>query len=145
MYCPSATQQPPLSHIHASVLNYCACYNCTVCTSLLHYTTLHLFNGLFSPDNLGKPAPEKQNHSGKTNPDLLEQEIVSSSGTSWAICQSAPRPRHITTPAPPTQFFTDWMPFLPPNQQRQGTEGIMYVPVRICKYAVLMMHNDTKM
>jgi len=25
-------------------------------------------------DNLGKPAPEKQNHSGKTNLDLLEQE-----------------------------------------------------------------------
>jgi len=22
-----------------------------------------------------------------------------------------------------TQFFTDWMPFLPPNQQRQSTEG----------------------
>jgi len=22
-----------------------------------------------------------------------------------------------------TQFFTDWMAFLPPNQQRQGTEG----------------------
>jgi len=24
---------------------------------------------------------------------------------------------------PTTQFFTDWMPFLPPNQQRQSTEG----------------------
>jgi len=22
-----------------------------------------------------------------------------------------------------TQFFTGWMPFLPPNQQRQSTEG----------------------
>jgi len=26
---------------------------------------------------MGKPAPEKQNHSSKTNLDLLEQEIVS--------------------------------------------------------------------
>jgi len=25
---------------------------------------------------------------------------------------------------PTTQFFTGWMPFLPPNQQRQSTEGI---------------------
>ena len=33
-------------------------------------------------DNLGKPAPEKQNRSGKTNLDLLEQEIVSGSGFS---------------------------------------------------------------
>jgi len=36
---------------------------------------------------------------GKTNLDLLEQEIVSCSGISWAICKSAPRPRQITTPA----------------------------------------------
>jgi len=36
----------------------------------------------FFQDNMGKPAPEKQNHSGKTNQDLLEQEIVSGSGIS---------------------------------------------------------------
>ena len=29
---------------------------------------------------------------GKTNLDLLEQEIVSDSGIRWAICKSAPRP-----------------------------------------------------
>jgi len=28
-----------------------------------------------------------------------------------------------TTPIPHHSFFTDWMPFLPPNQQRQSTEG----------------------
>ena len=30
---------------------------------------------------------------GKTNLDLLNQEIVSGSGISWAICKSTPRPR----------------------------------------------------
>jgi len=35
---------------------------------------------------------------GKTSLDLLEQEIVSGSGISWAICKSAPWPRHITMP-----------------------------------------------
>ena len=54
---------------------------------------------------------------------LLKQETVSGSGISWAICKSAPRSRQITTPAPTTQFFTGRMPFLPPNQQRQSTEG----------------------
>ena len=39
---------------------------------------------------MGKLAPEKQNHYGKTNLDLLEQETVSGSGISWAICKSAP-------------------------------------------------------
>ena len=68
----------------------------------------------------------------KTNLDLLEQEIVSGSGICWAICKSAPHPRqphqHHTT-----QFFTGWMPFLPPNQQHQSTEGINIISEVITK------------
>ena len=60
---------------------------------------------------------------GKTNLDLLEQEIVSGSGICWAICKSAPHPRQ-PRQHPTSQFFTGQMPFLPPNQQRQSTEGI---------------------
>ena len=45
-------------------------------------------------------------------------------GISWVICkQSAPRSRQITTPAPHHSVFTGWMPFLPPNQHCQSTEG----------------------
>jgi len=51
---------------------------------------------------------------------LLKQETVNDSGTSWAICKSAPRSRQITTPAPHHSVFTGRMPFLPPNQQRQS-------------------------
>ena len=54
---------------------------------------------------------------------LLKQEIVSGSGIRWAICKSAPRSRQITTPIPHHSVFTGRMPFLPPNQQRQSTEG----------------------
>jgi len=54
---------------------------------------------------------------------LLEQEKVSGSGVSWAICKSAPRSRQITRQYPTTLFFTGRMPFLPPNQLRQSTEG----------------------
>jgi len=36
---------------------------------------------------------------------LLKQETVSGSGISWAICKSAPRSRHITTPAPRLNFY----------------------------------------
>ena len=54
---------------------------------------------------------------------LLKQETVSGSGISWAICKSAPCSRQTTTPAPHTLFFTGRMPFLPPNQQCQSTEG----------------------
>jgi len=59
----------------------------------------------------------------KTKLDLLEQEIVSGSGICWAICKSAPHSRQ-PRQHPTTQFFTDRMPFLPPNQQCQSTEGI---------------------
>jgi len=51
---------------------------------------------------------------------LLKQETVSGSGISWAICKSAYRSRQITTPA---THHSGRMPFLPPNQQRQSTEG----------------------
>ena len=54
---------------------------------------------------------------------LLKQETVSGSGISWAICKSAPRSRQTTTPTPHHSFFTGQMPFLPPNQQCQSTEG----------------------
>ena len=54
---------------------------------------------------------------------LLKQETVSGSSNSWAACKSAPRCRQITMPAPHHSVFTGRMPFLPPNQQRQRTEG----------------------
>jgi len=49
-------------------------------------------------------APEKQNHSGKTNLDLREQEIVNGSGICWAICKSACS-KQITMPAPNHSVF----------------------------------------
>ena len=55
---------------------------------------------------------------------LLKQERVSGSGISLAVCKSAPCSRQITTPAPHHSVFTGRKPFLPPNQQRQSTEGI---------------------
>jgi len=58
----------------------------------------------------------------KTNLDLLQQEPVSGSGICWAMCKSAPHPRQ-PRQHPTIQFFTGRMPFLPPNQQRQSTEG----------------------
>jgi len=54
---------------------------------------------------------------GKTKLDFTEAETVSGSG------KSAPRFRQITTLAPHQSFFTGRVPFLPPNQQCQSTEG----------------------
>jgi len=54
----------------------------------------------------------------------MKQEMMGGSGISWTICKSfAPHSRQITTPAPHHSVFTGRMPFLPPNQQCQSTEG----------------------
>ena len=53
---------------------------------------------------------------------------MSGSGISWAVCKSAPRSRQITMQAPHHSAFTGRMPFLPPNQQRQSTEGMPKAP-----------------
>jgi len=60
----------------------------------------HAFNGpLFGTTQVSRYQ------TGKANLDLLEQEIVSGSGISWAICKSAPCSRQITIPAPHYSVF----------------------------------------
>ena len=55
---------------------------------------------------------------------LLKQEPVSGSAISWAYASLHLAPDRIPTPATHhSVFFTGRMPFLPPNQQRQSTEG----------------------
>jgi len=61
---------------------------------------------------------------GKTNLDFTEAR---DSEWQWhplghmQVCTSLQTYKHTSTPT--TQFFTGQMPFLPPNQQRQSTEG----------------------
>jgi len=59
---------------------------------------------------------------GKTNLDFTE-----ASEWQWhqlghmQVCTSLETDNHASNP--PLSFFTGWMPFLPPNQQRQSTGG----------------------
>ena len=57
---------------------------------------------------------------------------MSFNGISLAICKSAPRSRQ-PRQQPTTQFSTGRLPFLPPNQQRQSTEGIKRTKVNRTK------------
>jgi len=61
---------------------------------------------------------------GKTNLDSTEARY-----REWhwhqlgymQVCTSLQPDNHASIP--PLSFFTDWVPFLQPNQQRQSTEG----------------------
>jgi len=79
------------------------------------------FNGPFLRDYPGEPVPERKNQSGFYW-SKRQRVAVASTGT-YASLHLAPgrQPRQ----HPTTQFFTGRMPFLPPNQQRQSTEGTL--------------------
>ena len=72
----------------------------------------------YGPWTLSGTTRVSQYQKGKTNLNLLEQEIVSGSGIICVICKSASWFLTQTQPPqrPTTQFFTGQMPFLPPNQ-----------------------------
>jgi len=48
------------------------------------------------------------------------------------ICTSPQTDNHDSTP--PLSFFTGWMPFLLPNQQRQSTEGSRFSGLWLLMY-----------
>ena len=79
------------------------------------HTHTHPFNGPFS-----RTTRVRRYQKGENNLDFTEAR---DSGISWAICKCASRSTQITTPASHHSVFTGQMPFLPPNQQRQSTEG----------------------
>jgi len=67
----------------------------------VHYYTTTIVLWLFWI--LSGTTRVSQYQKGKTNLDLLEQEIVS--GICWAICKSAPHSRQITMPVPHHSVF----------------------------------------
>jgi len=88
-------------------------------------------------DKPSEPVPERQNQEGKTNLDLLEQEIVSGNGISWAICKSSPRPRQITSQHPTTQFFY-WCPSCCPTNSVKALKRYLIT-------SILRNHLNTSM
>jgi len=86
----------------------------------------------------------------ETNLDLLEQEIVSGRGISWAICKSAPRPRQIITPAstPPCSFLQARYPFCHPTNsvkhRRQWYKKRTIITRKLCYHKDYhTIHNPT--
>jgi len=83
------------------------------------HTRARPFNGPFSGT-----TQVSQYQKGRTNLDFTEAR---DSEWQWhqlrqmQVCTSLQTDNH--TSIPPLSFFTDRMPFLPPNQQCQSTEG----------------------
>ena len=76
------------------------------------HTHTHPFNGPFS-----RTTRVRRYQKGKTNQDFTE-----SRDSEWLWHQLGHM--QVCTLLQTAQFFTGRMPFLPPNQQRQSTEGL---------------------
>jgi len=72
----------------------------------------------------------------KTNLDFLEQETVSSSGISWAMCKSALAPNQITMQAPHHSVF--YRPDAPPCHPTNCVKALkaLYQIIFICPIAI---------
>jgi len=92
------------------------------------YNTHNPFNGPFSGTAL-----VSRYQKGKTNLDRL---AVASVGP-YASLHLAPD--RLPCQHPTTQFFTDRMPFLPPNQQRQSTVTCDKLRAIIMSYLLMLV------
>ena len=105
-----------------------------VCTSSINiHTYIHPFNGPLS----GTTRVSRYQKS-KTNLDFTEAR---DSEWQWhqlghmQVCTSFQTDNHASTQ--PLSFFTGRMPFLPPNQQRQNTEGKSSI-----KYSTMLLTTE---
>ena len=106
------------------LLNNCNLAYNEILSHILHkckliHTHTHLFNGPFSGT-----TQVSRYQKGKTNLDFTEAR---DSEWQWhqlghmQVCTLLQTDNHASTP--PTSFLKGWMPFLPPSQQRQSSEG----------------------
>jgi len=138
--CPSQkdAEFPPEVVIWCCTLVYCVVWikisltaiipslgsNLLHCNHVMHART-HAHTTILWPSWILSKLPGRAGTKKvKTNLDLLEQEIVTSSGINWVIRKSAPWPKHITMPASHRWIFyrLDALPATP-NQQHESTEG----------------------
>ena len=102
-------------------------------------TYTHSHTTVFGP--LGF-CPVSRHQKGKTNLDLLEQEIVSGSGISWAICKSAPWPRYITTPASHHSVFLQaGCPSCHPTNSVKALKAVTLPTYSMCNDNNMILHN----
>jgi len=80
----------------------------TLLQQLLHYYNYyHYYYRFMAHWTLSGTTRVSRYQKGNTNLDSLEQEIVSGSGISWAICKSALRTKQITMPASHQSVFLE--------------------------------------
>jgi len=98
------------------------------------HTHTHPFNGPFSGT-----TQVNRYQKGKPIWILLNQETVSGSGISWAICKSTPCSRQTTTPAPHHSVF--YRPDALPATQPTVSKHWKHMNIKVSKFDTLHSRN----
>jgi len=106
-------------HTNTSSLNFLQAGCSSRCPTNSVKAHTHPFNGPFFQDYPGEPVPERWNQSGFYW--SKRQWVAVASAGLYASLHLAPDRQPCQHPT--TLFFTGRTPFVPPNQQRQSTEG----------------------
>ena len=107
------------SGILSSFINTTKLHLCQDLLVKVNEVHTHPFNGPFS-----RTTQVSRYQKGKTNLDFTgarDSEWQWHQPSHMQVCTSLETDNHASTP--PLKFFTGRMPFLPPNQQHQSTEG----------------------
>jgi len=113
----------------------------TLLVGLIDWLVLHPFNGPISGTTW-----ESQYQKGKTNLDLLEQDMVSGNGISLAICKSAPWPRHNYASIPPLSFVHAGCPSCCPTNSVKALKATpryrfgRYSGIVVCRMKKVTLH-----
>ena len=117
---------------------------------------MHTHTTIFGPSGFWPglcrwASTRKVNQEGKTNLDSLEQETVSGSGVSWAICKPAPWPKHTTTPASHQSVFyrPNALPAAQPSASKHSRNKWTHAPLfnqsNLCCFRDILKQQTSKM
>ena len=120
-------------HVALSIKNFKDTKTCPQRSNTCTHTHTHLFNGPFS-----RTTRVRRYQKGKTNQDFTE-----SRDSEWLWHQLGHM--QVCTLLQTAQFFTGRMPFLPPNQQCQSTEGIHIIKGKLAPLLSIAACTDYTM
>ena len=124
----------------SGTLIYLCCIN-SICPRCLQTANTHTHTHPFN-DPLSGTTQVSRYQKDKTNLDFTEAR---DSECQWhqlghmQVCTSLQTDNHASTPL--LSFFTGRMLFLPPNQQRQSTEGCKIQPKNTCADTTWQTHT----
>ena len=138
MYLHGPTSQKSAFHVYGMDFELMISITSLNKTLKETHTHTHLFSGPFS-----RTTQVSRYQKSETDLDFTEAR---DSEWQWnqlgrmQVCKSLQTDNHASTP--PLSFFTGRKPFLPPNQQRQSSEGETY-KIKAFNFCILVLSKNT--